>query len=186
MNKKLGNNYKEDIGNMINSIKPTDKFIYNKTKFQKESPNINTCGRWVIARLSLFLSDDLNLLYRSSNVGTKIGQLETSLNGKQATLIEGTNITIDQNTNTISSTGGGITTMYDGDLTIAKTNGLLDALDSKQSNLTPFSNLSINKVSTLSDITAGGNFFLWIIVEQKMLRLNFQQLIQQLILNKIK
>jgi hypothetical protein len=32
-----------------------------------------------------------------------------------------------------------------------------DTLDSKQSTLTPFSNLSINKVSTLSDITAGGN-----------------------------
>ena len=31
------------------------------TKFQKEAPNINTCSRWVIARLSLFLSDDLYL-----------------------------------------------------------------------------------------------------------------------------
>ena len=29
MNKKLGNNYKEDIGNMINSIKPTDKCHHN-------------------------------------------------------------------------------------------------------------------------------------------------------------
>jgi hypothetical protein len=54
MNKKLGNNYKEDIGKMLNSIKPTDKFIYNKTKFQKEAANINTCGRWCIARLSFF------------------------------------------------------------------------------------------------------------------------------------
>ena len=60
-NKQLGNNYGEDLGKMIRSINPTDKFIYNKTKFQKEAPNINTCGRWVIARLSLFLSDDLNL-----------------------------------------------------------------------------------------------------------------------------
>jgi hypothetical protein len=59
MNRKLGNNYKEDIGKMINSIKPNDKFIYNKTKFQKDQEGINTCGRWVIARLSLFLSDNL-------------------------------------------------------------------------------------------------------------------------------
>ena len=46
---------------MIRSIKPTDIFVYNKTKFQKEQVGINTCGRWCIARLSLFLSDDLNL-----------------------------------------------------------------------------------------------------------------------------
>ena len=73
-----------------------------------------------------------NLLYGSNNVGTKISSIETSLNGKQATLIAGTNITIDQITNTISSTGGGggTTTVNDGDLTIAKTNGLQDALDS--------------------------------------------------------
>ena len=43
MNRKLGNNYGEDLGKMIKSIKPTDKFIYNMTKFQKEAPNINTC-----------------------------------------------------------------------------------------------------------------------------------------------
>jgi len=45
-----------------------------------------------------------NLLYGSTNVGTKIGQLETSLNGKQSTLVAGDNITISNNT--ISSTGG--------------------------------------------------------------------------------
>ena len=36
MNLKLGNNYSEDLGKMIKSIKPTDKFSYNKIKFQKE------------------------------------------------------------------------------------------------------------------------------------------------------
>ena len=76
MNKKLGNNYKEDIGKMINSIKPTDKFTYNKTKFQKDAPNINTCGRWVIARLSLFLSDDLNLNEFTKLIKTKAKQLK--------------------------------------------------------------------------------------------------------------
>ena len=53
-----------------------DKFTYNKTKFQKEAPNINTCGRWVIARLSLFLSDDLNLNEFTKLLKTKTKQLE--------------------------------------------------------------------------------------------------------------
>jgi hypothetical protein len=72
-----------------------------------------------------------NLFYGSTNVATKIATIETNINGKQPTLIAGNNITIDQTTNTISSTGGGgITTINDGDLTIAKTNGLKEALDS--------------------------------------------------------
>jgi len=75
-NKQLGNNYGEDLGKMIRSIKPTDKFIYNKTKFQKEAPNINTCGRWVIARLSLFLSDDLNLKEFTKLMKTKAKNLK--------------------------------------------------------------------------------------------------------------
>ena len=77
-NKQLGNNYGEDLGKMIRSIKPTDKFIYNKTKFQKEAPNINTCGRWVIARLSLFLSDDLNLKEFTKLMKTKAKNLKMS------------------------------------------------------------------------------------------------------------
>ena len=76
MNKRLGNNYNEDIGMMIKSIKKTDKFIYNKTKFQKEQEGINTCGRWVIARLSLFLSDDLNLKDFTKLIKTKAKQLK--------------------------------------------------------------------------------------------------------------
>ena len=76
MNKKLGNNYSEDLGKIIKSIKPTDKFTYNKTKFQKEEPNINTCGRWVIGRLSLFLSDDLNLNEFTKLIKTKVKQLK--------------------------------------------------------------------------------------------------------------
>ena len=75
-NRKLGNDFKEDLGKMIKSIKPTDKFIYNMTKFQKEAPNINTCGRWVIARLSLFLSDDLNLKEFTKLMKTKAKKLK--------------------------------------------------------------------------------------------------------------
>jgi len=76
MNRKLGNNYGEDLGKMIKSIKPTDKYKYNKTKFQKEAPNINTCGRWVIARISLFLSDDLKLKEFTKLMKTKAKKLK--------------------------------------------------------------------------------------------------------------
>jgi Ulp1 family protease len=76
INKKLGNNYKEDLGKMINSIKSTDKFIYNKTKFQKEQEGINTCGRWVVGRQALFLSNDLNLNEFTKLIKTKTKQLK--------------------------------------------------------------------------------------------------------------
>ena len=45
------------------------------------------------------ITASINLFYESTYVGTKIGQLETSLNTKQATLTSTTNIT----TGTISS-----------------------------------------------------------------------------------
>ena len=76
MNKKLGNNYSEDLSKMIKSIKSTDKFIYNKTKFQKDAPNINTCGRWCICRLALFLADDLNLKDFTNLIKMKAKQLK--------------------------------------------------------------------------------------------------------------
>ena len=79
MNKKLGNNYGEDLGKMIKSIKATDKFVYNKIKFQKEQEGINTCGRWCIARLSLFLSDDLNLKEFTTLMKTKAKNLKMTL-----------------------------------------------------------------------------------------------------------
>ena len=76
-NKQLGNNYSQDLGKIIGSIKkPTDKFIYNKSKLQKDAPNINTCGRWCIARLSLFLSDNLNLKDFTKLMKTKGKQLK--------------------------------------------------------------------------------------------------------------
>jgi len=75
-NKQLGNNYSEDLGMIIKSIKPTDKFTYNKTKFQKEQEGINTCGRWCIARISLFLSDSLNLNEFTKLIKIKSKQLK--------------------------------------------------------------------------------------------------------------
>jgi hypothetical protein len=61
---------------MIWRIKPTDKFIYNTTKFQKEQEGINTCGRWCIARLSLFLSNDLDLNEFTKLIKSKTKQLK--------------------------------------------------------------------------------------------------------------
>jgi hypothetical protein len=68
-------------------------------------------------------------------------------------------------TGTTGATGpqgidGNVATINDGDLTIAKTDGLQSALDSKQSTLTLFSNIAINKVSTLSDITGGNLLYM--------------------------
>ena len=60
MNKKLGNNYSEDLGKMIKSIKKNHKFTYNKYQFQADLLDVNTCGRWCILYLSLFLTDDLS------------------------------------------------------------------------------------------------------------------------------
>ena len=100
--------------------------------------------------------------------------VKETLTSKQNILIAGSNITIINDT--ISSTGGGITqadldTKQDKlttttDLTLRDfscdtiTSGgvnLNTSLDSKQSILDPTSILSVNKVSTLGDITAGWN-----------------------------
>lgn len=60
MNAYLGNNFEKDLGKMIKTIKKTDKFEYNTTPLQQELTDVNTCGRWVIARVSLFLTNSLN------------------------------------------------------------------------------------------------------------------------------
>jgi hypothetical protein len=57
-----------------------------------------------------------NLLYGTTNVGTKIATIETSLNGKQSTLVAGDNINI--NENTISSTGGSSSDITQEDLVV--------------------------------------------------------------------
>ena len=60
MNKQLGNNWSQDLGKIIKSIKPSDKFLYNKTPLQQEMEGINTCGRWVILRVATFLKESLD------------------------------------------------------------------------------------------------------------------------------
>ena len=37
------------------------KWIYNNIKFQLQAPNINTCGKWVSARVYFFLKHNYNL-----------------------------------------------------------------------------------------------------------------------------
>ena len=60
MNKYLGNNFSKDLGKMIKSIKKTDRFEYNTFPMQQELTDVNTCGRWVIARVPLFLTNSMN------------------------------------------------------------------------------------------------------------------------------
>ena len=77
-NKQLGNNHKEDLGNIIKSVKPSDKFIYNKFQFQSDKPNINTCGRWAICRVALFLSDSVDLKQFTKIIKLKSKDLKKS------------------------------------------------------------------------------------------------------------
>jgi Ulp1 family protease len=60
MNKQLGNNWSQDLGKIIGSIKKTDKFLYNKFPLQQEMQDVNTCGRWVIIRVSTFLKESMD------------------------------------------------------------------------------------------------------------------------------
>jgi hypothetical protein len=60
MNKQLGNNWSQDLGKIIGSIKKSDKFLYNKFPLQQEMEDINTCGRWVILRVATFLKESLD------------------------------------------------------------------------------------------------------------------------------
>jgi hypothetical protein len=59
MNQQLGNNWSQDLGKIIKSIKPSDKFMYNKFPLQQEMQDVNTCGRWVILRVATFLKESL-------------------------------------------------------------------------------------------------------------------------------
>jgi Ulp1 family protease len=60
MNKQLGNNWSQDLGKIISSIKKQDKFLYNKVPLQQEMENVNTCGRWCILRVATFLKEGLD------------------------------------------------------------------------------------------------------------------------------
>jgi hypothetical protein len=60
MNKQLGNNWSQDLGKIIGSIKKSDKFLYNKYPLQQEMEGVNTCGRWVIIRVATFLKESLD------------------------------------------------------------------------------------------------------------------------------
>jgi hypothetical protein len=60
MHKLLGNDYNEDFQDLINSIKKTDTYSYNKIKYQQQLEDVNTCGRWCMLRVSLFLVNNIN------------------------------------------------------------------------------------------------------------------------------
>jgi hypothetical protein len=61
MNKYLGNDWNQDLGKMIKSIKGKRNFSYNRTAFQNiKNPKSATCGRWCIYRLFNFLMESLD------------------------------------------------------------------------------------------------------------------------------
>ena len=60
MHKLLGNDYNEDFQDLCNSIKKTDTYSYNKIKYQQQLEDVNTCGRWCMLRVSLFLVNNIN------------------------------------------------------------------------------------------------------------------------------
>jgi len=74
----------------------------------------NITGRDTATFSAETIKAGINLLYGTTNFGTKIATIETSLNGNQSTLVAGDNITIDGNT--ISSTAGSDVTQEDLDL----------------------------------------------------------------------
>ena len=62
MNQFLGNDWNEDLGKMLKSIRPPQIPFrnYSKKAFRDISiEEIATCGRWCIHRLYLFLMDSI-------------------------------------------------------------------------------------------------------------------------------
>ena len=60
MNRLLGNDYDRDMGHILKSVKKGDKLIINKFPFQSNLDNVNTCGRWCIARTNLFMANGVD------------------------------------------------------------------------------------------------------------------------------
>jgi hypothetical protein len=163
--------------NVATKISGIESSLLAKQASLTTSTNLNvnaiTCGN-ISARTTTTtitagtITASSNLLYGTTNVGSKISSIETSLNGKQSTLIAGNNITISNNT--ISLTGG-ITQadldlkqnfINDGDLSFAKTSGLQAAITSldKLAPLIYVNNQLTKKQNTLiagTNITISGN-----------------------------
>jgi hypothetical protein len=59
-NKMLGQDIKF-LNILLNECKNRFNIIYNKKRFQKLQPNINTCGRWCILRIIMFQYFQLDL-----------------------------------------------------------------------------------------------------------------------------
>ena len=55
LNKLLGNDYNEDMGHILKSIKKPHKLTINKFAYQSNIDDVNTCGKWVLIRLMSFL-----------------------------------------------------------------------------------------------------------------------------------
>jgi hypothetical protein len=66
---------------LLNKAIPKFKVIYNTKRFQKVDPNVNTCGRFVLLRILMFLYFNQNL--KSFIKFMNFLQLKLQLNGDQ-------------------------------------------------------------------------------------------------------
>jgi hypothetical protein len=66
---------------LLNKAIPKFKVIYNTKRFQKVDPNVNTCGRFVLLRILMFLYFNQNL--KSFIKFMNLLQLKLQLNGDQ-------------------------------------------------------------------------------------------------------
>lgn len=60
MNKFLGNG-KNDLDNLLDTVKDKYEIIYNKKRFQSSNSKVNTCGRWCILRIIMMQKFKMDL-----------------------------------------------------------------------------------------------------------------------------
>ena len=158
--------------NVATKISAIESSLLEKQPSLTTSTNLNigsiTCGN-ITGRTSSTnitggtITASGNLFYGSTNVGAKILSIESSLIGKQE-FINDYDLSISKTSGLQDALDLKQPTITNSSLSMANTDGLSEelininiSLGLKQDKLSPSTNLAINKVSTLSDISAGGN-----------------------------
>ena len=50
-----------EMNNLLTNLLKNRKTVYNKYQFQKLDPDVDTCGKWVICRLIMFIEEGMNI-----------------------------------------------------------------------------------------------------------------------------
>jgi hypothetical protein len=147
--------------NVSAKISDIESSLFEKQASLTTSTDINigsiTCGN-ITGRTSTTtitsatITASTNLLIGTTNVGTKISSIETSLNSKQSTLIAGDNISIINDA--ISSTGGGTTidSTAGGNLLFIDSSGTKNVKTEFSASNTAINNKQ-DKINFLTDLT---------------------------------